>query len=287
MNTKHALMASALFTALALVLGAGVGLASGPWLSLSSYGGPPGSTVNVSGYGFSQNDGVTVSLAGGSAGHATADQNGAFTNASVTVPQKPPGVYTMLATGDHRDQAQANFYISGYYPNASPSAWYLLPGQSLSISGTGFAPGETVTLSDPQDGVQVSATADGSGAFSKSVLTVPFSWQNSTRTFTVAGGTSGASIPLTVTIGTFYPQANPSTYWVGTGQGMSVSGTGFAPSESVSLLINGAAAATAPADNSGAVNFSFTTPSQGGSFTLTLQGASTGLSSSRTIYLHS
>lgn len=177
---------------------------------------------------------------------------------------------------------------ASYYPNAYPSAWYLLPGQQLSFSGSGFAPNENVTIQG--DTVNTSITADGSGRVSaNNVLTIPYSWATSQRTFMVTGSISNGNVtpkPITIQIGTFYPQLNPSSWWIGYRQNMSVSVMSFAPGEQVKLLVNGTQAGQTAADGSGNATMNFTTPGSGSSATLTAQGLSSGLSSTHTIYLH-
>ena len=258
-------------------------LASGPWLNFNPSTASPGSTVQASGGGFAPNESINVSIAGGSLGHATADQGGTFKNASVVVPAKPAGNYQALATGDHRDQAIGNFYIAGYYPIASPSAWYILPGQTLNFTGSGFSPGEAVSISGAATG---STSSGADGHFSSGLMTVPFAWQGTTKTFMVQSVVSGASIPITVTIGSFYPQIEPSKYYVDHGGNLNAFGHGFAPNEMVNLLINGKQVMQASADSVGQVSFSFSAPSVGGSFELSAQGTLSHKSSTRTVSLH-
>ncbi len=278
------------FTASALITGSLVALplvtlASGPWLYFNTNVASPGTTVLAQGGGFAPNESVSVSIAGGQLGGVTADSRGSFSNDPVVVPTKPVGTYTALATGDRRNQASANFYISGYFPHASPSAWYVLPGQTLSFSGTGFAQNEAVTVGSAL-GSAASSTANVAGNFSTGSMVVPFNWQGSTRTFTVVGQTSGAHIPLTLTIGSFYPQIEPSTYYVARNTSVSVSGHGFAPHESVVVMVNGVSQGQSPADASGNVSFAVTTPSSGDSFMLSATGSWSNKSSARTIHLH-
>jgi len=176
-----------------------------------------------------------------------------------------------------------------YYPNISPSSWYILPGQTLGFSGSGFAPNETVHIQGPS--TDFSAKADSGGNFAAvHVIKIPYSWEDSTQTFTINASISDSNVtpsPLTITIGTFYPQITPSDWWVAYGQNISVSGTSFAPRELVRLFVNGAQVAEHRADAAGNVTFTTAAPSSGDTATLTATGASSGLSSTRTIFLHS
>ena len=259
--------------------------AFGPILTLSTYSGAPNTSVLASGSGFAPHESVNLSIAGGNISGVTADTQGTFSNVAVVVPVKSAGNYIAYATGDHRNQAQANFYLSGFYPNAHPSLWYVLPGQSLSFAGTSFAPNEIITIANAQSGA-ATATVSGSGNFATGNMVVPFDWQGSARTFTVSGNFSGAHIPLTVTIGTFYPQIEPSTYYVAYNGSLTVNGHGFAPNEEVILMSQGTQIGKKNADGSGAVMFTLNAPSSGSNATLQAKGSLSNTSSSRTIYLH-
>lgn len=175
---------------------------------------------------------------------------------------------------------------SQYYPHAVPTLWYALPGQWLGFYGIGFAPGETIRITGGNGAVDMSATADGGGSFNISqAVMIPFDWQNTTRAFTIRGTTSQWPSVFTIVVGTFYPQISPSTYWIGVGQSMSVSGISFAPGEQVRMYVNDSEVAQTTADGVGNVSFTITAPSSGSSATLSARGASSGLSSTRVIYL--
>jgi len=172
-----------------------------------------------------------------------------------------------------------------YYPKAAPTLWYALPGDRLGFRGVGFAPGETIWITDSAR-TSLSARADGNGNFNMpSAVLVPFDWQGA-HTFTIRGTISKWPIVSAIVVGTFYPQIAPSSYWIGVGQSMSVSGVSFAPGERVQMFVNESQVARTTADGIGNVNFNITAPGSGASATLTARGLSSGLSSTRVIYLH-
>lgn len=174
---------------------------------------------------------------------------------------------------------------SSYYPHAAPTRWYALPGQWIGFSGTGFAPGERIAITGT-DNVRISAKANKNGAFSVAqAFVVPFAWQDTKRMFTFTGDVSRRPLTHTITVGTFYPQISPSSYWIGAGGSMSVSGISFAPGERVRMLINGRQVAQTVADADGYVSFSIQAPDSGASAILTAQGVSSGRSSTRVIYV--
>jgi hypothetical protein len=283
LSAKQILLAGALAAALLLGTALFPSLTNASWLTLNPYQGAPQSTLGVNGWGFGAHEGIDLSL-GSTTAHATTDSGGAFSGVNLLVPQLPAGSYAVHAHGaSSGSNAEAGFYVSGFYPKAAPSAWYLLPGQTLSVSGSNFAPGERITISGD---ITASATADASGSFSGAgSLTVPYSWQNGSHSFTVAGDRSAYAIPITVKVGSFYPDMSPSSYYVARSQAMSVHVTGFAPGEQVTMTVGGASADTRTADGSGAADFSITAPSSGSSFLLTAQGVSSGTSVTRTVTL--
>ncbi len=201
-----------------------------------------------------------------------------------TVPM--PGSYHVVFPG-LPGSPTANFVISkpvAYYPWGWPSTWYVRPGQTISFSGNGFAPLEQVTLHTPT-GVSTFST-NSQGSFSaQAPYLVPFSFIHSTQTFSITSTISGKTISWNIGVGTFYPNLNPSTYYVPKNSHMSANASGFAPLEPVQLLVNGNMLMQTPSDNAGSVSFNFTTPASGQSFTLTTRGVWSNTESPRTISL--
>ncbi len=256
------------------------------YVSLNPYSGYPGSTVSVTGFGFTPLESLLLRFFGfASSVSAVADGAGTAT-AALPVPQTSGSIAVEVRGAASGRSASAPFYAHGYYPNAAPSAWYLLPGQTLGYSGWGFAPGESVLISDSRGGINTAVSANGGGSFFlPSLAVIPYSWQNGSDTLTIRGLTSGQSISQTLTFGSFYPNLEPSDYYIGKGGSMSASVTGFAPGESVEFRINGAAAGTQTASGSGGASFTFTSPSSGSAFTLAAEGLSSRTMSSRVITL--
>ncbi|MGH7141409.1 MAG: hypothetical protein ACREGH_02125 [Minisyncoccia bacterium] len=260
--------------------------AESAYVLLSSYNPASGSTITINGHQFGSGS-VSVSLDGVSTNATTT--NGSFST-NLTVPSVPSGTYTLHAAGSHGEQASATLYINNtaaerhYYPTAAPSQWYVLPGQTLGFSGAGFAPNAPVSIAGGFG--TLTATTSNGGTFSLSGAAVPFSWQNSRQTFTISSPGSAYPISLTVSVGTFYPNLNPSTYYVGVNQSMSASVSGFASNEQINLNVNGNSVAQTNSDGSGNASFSFSAPNSGNSFTLTAQGETSGAATSRTITLH-
>lgn len=267
--------------ALILPLSAG---AQSPYLLLNPYSGFPNSTVAATGFNFGFSQPVTLQFGSFPTVSATTDTTGRF-SVALSVPETGPASVTIRANAASASAA-ASYYVSGYYPNAFPSSYYLLPNQTVTFRGEGFAPNESVSIRAPDDSGTFTFTADAGGNFSnQAAYTIPFSFAESQRTFTVVSSKSGRTISITTHIGTFYPNLFPSSYYVMRGQSMSASASGFAPSESVELLIDGAAAGSRQADASGNVSWTFTAPVGGSTFTLSAHGLSSHTFSSRTLTL--
>lgn len=197
----------------------------------------PGSSNLVSGSGYAPGEIVDFSIGGSAAGSTTADSGGAFVDSSMTVPFVSPGTYQLQATGaSSLAQATNYFYVGGFYPSAYPSSYYLLPGQSLNFTGSGWAAGETITVTESSAGTLTTFNADSSGGFTSAGDTIiPFSFLNSSRTFHLAGALSGGSADVSVTIGQFYPGIYPSAYYISPNQPLSFSGNGFAGNETIKV----------------------------------------------------
>jgi large repetitive protein len=216
-----------------------------PWNETGSENPPfavnaPFATVSVNGTGFASNEVVNLSLATAQAS-AQADASGNFTAATITVPAVTSGLYTVQAVGATSGARSTDylnyFWIDGFYPSAAPSSYYLLPTQTLSFTGSGFAPNETINVTETaQTTVLSSFTADATGAFTaKGGFSLPVSFQGTTRSFTLTGAQSNVSAQTSMTIGQLYAYASPSAYWLLPEASLSFTGGGFASGETVSV----------------------------------------------------
>jgi large repetitive protein len=198
----------------------------------------PNGIVRVSGKNFVGNEEVRITLAGAHAA-VSADSTGAFNNAEITIPFVSSGLYILRAQGQSSGaEAIHYFWIDAFWPSVSPSAWYVTPGGSLAFSGSGFAPFETLRITEgSSSAVLTTFEAGGAGSFADAgVFTIPFSMRGTTRMFTVHGALSGATASLSIAIGDLYPYAYPSSYYLLPGDTLTLSGGGYGPEETIEVF---------------------------------------------------
>jgi hypothetical protein len=121
----------------------------------------------------------------------------------------------------------------------------VVSGSQLAITGSGFGPGETITLILTTNSLQIggvqlgSATADSSGDFSFPTATIPAGTLANTYLVVARGTHTGASAsqPVQVTgpLTAAGVSVSPST--VAAGGQVTISGTGFAPGETIDLQL--------------------------------------------------
>lgn len=255
-------------------------------ISISAPSHTPGGIIEISGTGFAPSEGITATLASATAGLG-ADANGNFEGLTLTIPSLSEGVYLLRVAGTSSGtEAVHYFWVDNFWPNAAPSAWYVEPGNTLSFSGSGFSPFETITISEASGASIPSITTDAIGAFTGAgEFTIPGSFRNQQKTFTLTGASSGATAQITVTVGDLYPYAFPSTYYELPGNSVSFSGGGFVPNETITVNMQGsivttsfAADAAGTFTNTGSIALPFSTAINPITFTLT--GTSSGVSAS-------
>ena len=139
-----------------------------PGISLSKSSGYVGDSITVTGNGFDASEtGVKVTYDGIQVGSTTmADARGVWTT-TFAVPESTSGVHTIDAYGGYTSAAEVSekeFTVS-YKAILTPTEGYV--GISLSVSGTGFAGNQGVSIK--YDGTQVvTSTSDAKGSFSAS-----------------------------------------------------------------------------------------------------------------------
>ncbi len=246
----------------------------------------PFGTVAVSGSGFSPNEIVTLTLATATS-TVSANASGAFSGAGLTIPAVPAGVYELRAIGvDSGAQAVNYFWIDTYYPSITPSAYYIVPGGTLSFDGSGYAPGETINITaDGAATVLGSFTANTTGGFvAAGSFPIPVSFRGSNHSFTLTGQNSGASTNVTIAIGDLYPWASPSSWYILPGSDLKFTGGGFGGSETINIYqgLASTPVTSFTTDTDGSFSLAGATPipfGGSGSITYRLRGLLSGVES--------
>lgn len=242
-----------------------------PYIALDNYYALPGTTVAVTGAGFSPNESVTVTLGSATAG-ATASSEGVFGPTSINIPVNTPGpTVDIVATGNTSNASAISLLtLAPFMVQVSPSTWYTPPGTSVSFSGSGFNPNEEVIII--QSGANITTvTANGTGDFISNPITIPVT-ATSSANFVFTGSESNASASVDITLAGFSPQVDPSAWYTLPGSNVIFTGINFAPGETVDISVNGTILAAATTDAAGG----FTSPpvrapfsTDFGTFTLT------------------
>ncbi|HYC83241.1 MAG TPA: hypothetical protein VEB60_01685 [Candidatus Paceibacterota bacterium] len=170
----------------------------GNYILASSYYVTPGQDVTITGHRFYPNEKVTVS-AGSMSKQVTADGSGAF-SATFKVPYVPgdgQGNLEVRASGDmSRMEKSMNVVIAGFYPEIAPSSYFIYPHETVTWSGSGFAPGEAVKVY--KNGAMIASVIANGGSFSGvSISTHSVGTEN----YSFVGQTSGARISRSITVG--------------------------------------------------------------------------------------
>lgn len=230
-----------------------------PLLTVAPVSGAPGTLLTLSAVGFSAFEKVNFYWNNGSTPIASpaTNPNGYIGPFAFTVPTgTAPGNYTVKGVGVKSLLTITNTFTV-VVPGSSMSSTSGPVGSSMTVSGSGYAPGETVNVqwnySGPGTGTTVaSATAGYAGTVSTS-FTVPTATTGS-YSVAVVGATSQSVTTQSFTIAnslTIGPASTPP------GTNVTAAGTGFQAGETVQLYFDstsGILLASTTADSNGNIN---------------------------------
>jgi hypothetical protein len=203
--------------------------------------GKPGDTVTVSASGFGPGEKVDVfwgRVAGTPAATLTADGSGSISEASVPVGVAPTGSTTLVLVGEKtKTTATAPYQMLGLYPVLAPHPYAVQAGHSVTLNGSGFAPGEQVLLylNAASGTPALTATASSGGGLSLTFV-VPFGLKGN-QTLIAIGEESRAAVNSGLDILPYSPSAQASTYGALPGTTISFYATGFAANEVVEVYL--------------------------------------------------
>lgn len=276
--------------------------AAKPTITVDTKNITPNDTIKVSGTKFGKNETVTISMStpSGSAsvpiGQAKTDASGDFSGISIHVPfGVPSGKLDLVATGNTSNLvASTPVVVNAPTAKITLSTGSVLPGDKITITGTHFQPGETVTV----DLVTLSsssklgtATANQAGQFTLSGVTIPSATPEGTVSVVATGDASKLSATSQIKIGAHAATLTLSAGTVKAGSTLNVKGTGFVPGETISVVVGGGsvkpltlAAAIAGTDGSFSIsNLTVPTSIPAGAYTLTASGQTSGRSATSRI----
>lgn len=269
-------------------------VAYSPQLSVSPTTAPPGRSVNVTGQGFVANTSVHVSITTTNTSGAnttrsvntTADGTGAF-QTSITVPSDArPATYTVTATDTAGNVHASTRLAVALHPTVSLSAASALPGNTVTVHGTGFSAHALITVSGtfPLYGggtrtVSATVTTSSAGSFTTR-LSIPSRAAAGPVSITAQGPHGRAQRALTV--GNLSPTVWLSSGTVLPGSTITVHGSGYLPNSKVDVtmpvrLTSGASstlAASVVTNGQGAFSLSFHVPSNVAGGTYSVQARS-------------
>ncbi len=225
-------------------------------LTFDPTSGPVGSTITISGTNFIGNTLVTITLPDGSTTTVTTFATGSFTKI-VTMPSAPGVAHTIPAT-DGTNTASFPFKITPTI-TVSPSSGSV--GDTVTLSGTGYAANSLVTITLP-DGNTTTVTTDSKGSFTK-IITMP-SAPAGINPISGTDGTNTASSSFTINAKT---TVSPSSGNVG--DTVTISETGFKANSLVTITLPDGSTITGTTNATGSLTKIITIPSStGGAHTI-------------------
>lgn len=208
-------------------------IGTGPWITIVPSPAQPGDTVTVTGDGFDPGENVTVDGPGADCARTVAaDATGHFQYTCTIPANQNPGTVVVTGTGDNGNTSETEIDVILVTLSATSP---VKPGDTVALTGAGFANGETVTIAVP--GGTVSATASGTGAISASWV-VPANRASGEVSFTATGTSGRHAVAKTTVQRTPKITVTPSP--AHPGDTITVSGTGFEPNENVTVTGPGA-----------------------------------------------
>ena len=185
--------------------------ASSPSIALNPTSAPAGSTVNVTGSGFSMSD--TGCLISGSSVSASSCMisGGGTLKGSFVVSSVAVGSYTIaVIAGPGGDSATANFQVTFPIPSMTINPNSAEVGANVTVSGSGFAPGDsTCTITGSGGSISSPSCSISAGAVTGSFVVANVS--AAVYTITVTGNQAGDSVSSDFTVEAPSTQTTSST----------------------------------------------------------------------------
>jgi hypothetical protein len=244
-----------------------------PKITVNPTTGAVGSSVTVTGSGFSANTSVSFEWDGSAISGVTAvttNATGGFTK-TFTVPAATSGEHTITAR-DATGPAEATYTVAtkiGFGPDQATSISGVINGTNVSVSGSGFQAGATISFHYGTIPLTTNATVQSNGTFNPVQITVPGGLAKDHNLIATDGqGNSATATISTTTEFDYTPKTTPGHV----GQEITVTGNGFYPGSAISVKIDNDTIASGSASaTTGAFEISFNIPAMSaGSYTITV-----------------
>jgi hypothetical protein len=212
-----------------------------PEIELDAFSGNVGDTIKVDGYGFNDSATITIYYDGESIGTDYTDGYGTFEDFTLTIPDSTEGTHPVKARDSSGYSPAVNFTVS---PEITISPTSGAVGDTITVSGTGFAASSDIIIYFDGDEVDITAgdnDTNSDGSFSDATFIIPDTSRGShtikakdednnydTATFTVA-----QKITIDPTSGS-------------SGTTVTVTGTGFKANYAITIKYDGTTVATSP-----------------------------------------
>jgi hypothetical protein len=232
-----------------------------PQITLTPTTAPAGSTVSVSGAGFSAGETITATFGGSFlalGGSTTTDASGSLSGATYTVPVGAAGSYPLALQDASGNSAAAGFTVEASATVLSPTS--ATAGATASIAAHDFAPDSalTVTVGGATATITSGATTDAVGSSAVSFTIPALANGNHTvvvhdASFDSATATTSLTVDAQLTL-------SPATGVAGTTD--TITGTGFAADSAITATFDGSSVAVTggASDTSGSFAATYTVP---------------------------
>jgi hypothetical protein len=234
----------------------------------------PGNGVTITGGGFAANSQITLHATfplytgGPRTVTASAQTNGKGNfSARLYVPGKAASGSVRVVAAGASAQTATSIHVRQVAARISVSPGSVIPGQSVTILGSGYPAGDAVAITmsvtlmnGSKRTLHTTATATSQGSFSVT-LPIPADISGGTFTLIATSGLSGRAPTAQVTIARLAPSvvALPTTAVPGTQ--IAVHGFGFAANESVRIYLIGRRLGSVTTDGNGRFALKVTIPS--------------------------
>jgi hypothetical protein len=175
-----------------------------PEIDINVTSGIPGDRVTITGTGFGEDVSLDITLDGRGANIVADDDNtdneGSFV-ATIEVPEVDEGTYDIEVEDDDRNRAQAQFMVDiSTEISINPVTSLAAPGnvgQNVTISGAGFNPNSTITITYTSHPITVATTTSNADGDFLATFQVPQS-EHGPHTIDASDGTNTLTVPFYV-----------------------------------------------------------------------------------------